>query len=468
MRTFRLVSSLLLIVFGCIRPVLGQGSFDLQAYRQFLATHQNMTPGQLRALYPAGTFAQEAPTRPSSARYFDSIDARYHFTPYERSLLQRHSFMATERLRRSSFGQAFDEIYHHDLPVFVSTDAILHALHMSYDLILKRVELGLLIDRLRALLGSMHTQVPALAARYDSIAGMRTSLKDVDVYLTVSRRLLGASVSPFFPENSAVVNQLLVFVQSYAVQEYPLFAQTTRRIDFSQFTPRGHYAEDIELSRYFQAMMWLGRIEIWLMAPQAFYPRPTEQDIQRQTIDAILIDEAAHMANVVGQLQEIDSIIRFFVGESDNVTIPNLDTLIVRGGVARASELLDIQRFRGFQQLLAQYSFAFQRINSQLLWQWPTEVDSLRPASAFLLLGQRFVVDSYTMGNVVYGKIVYNGQRIRRMLPATLDVLFSLGNDATAQLLEPELQRYHYALNLAAVRYLIDAYEPAWWQSSLY
>ena len=45
---------------------------------------------------------------------------------------------------------------------------------------------------------------------------------------------------------------------------------------------------------------------------------------------------------------------------------------------------------------------------------------------------------------------------------------FLWGNSATAQLLIDELNEYHYSTNLAALRYLIDHYDPAFWESSIY
>jgi hypothetical protein len=54
------------------------------------------------------------------------------------------------------------------------------------------------------------------------------------------------------------------------------------------------------------------------------------------------------------------------------------------------------------------------------------------------------------------------------MLPSTLDVLFSLGNDAAAQILKPELDQYKYSSNLSALRYLVDSYEPSFWQGTIY
>jgi hypothetical protein len=60
------------------------------------------------------------------------------------------------------------------------------------------------------------------------------------------------------------------------------------------------------------------------------------------------------------------------------------------------------------------------------------------------------------------------GNKICRLFPSTLDVLFSLGNSASAQLLIDELNEYHYSSNLAALRYLIDHYDPVFWESSIY
>ena len=58
--------------------------------------------------------------------------------------------------------------------------------------------------------------------------------------------------------------------------------------------------------------------------------------------------------------------------------------------------------------------------------------------------------------------------KVMRMLPSTLDVLFALGNNAADQLLKPDLDQYKYSSNLSALRYLIDSYDPGFWQSTIY
>ncbi|MFQ5568516.1 MAG: DUF3160 domain-containing protein [Rhodothermales bacterium] len=444
--------------------------FDVDAYKAFLSANAQMSAADLFALHGTEPFKRQVSTHFDDAVYSDSIDLKYSLTSYERALLDRHGFMVTERLAPNSFGDAFMDIYKKDLPVFVSTDAMLHALHMSYDLILQETELGVLIPRLGSLLDGLHAALPALATRYSTEPGMLRSLHDLDVYLTVPRVLLtGQAVAPVWRENQATVDELLRLIEGEQAMAVALFAEACRVVDFSQFTPRSHYTQNERLTRYFQAMIWLGRTELYLIAPNTDRCRPSDADVQRQTIDAVLLAEAATLSNADGLLQEIDDMIRFFVGESDNVTLGHLHTLMTAAQLTQASDLLDVGKWHAFQDVLAEQSFASQRINSQILFSNDiSDPDRIQPASAFMLLGQRFVIDSYVAGHVVFDEVVPAPGASPRMLPSTQDVLFALGNDASAQLLEEELDRYGYAPQLAALRYLVDSYEPDFWNSTLY
>jgi hypothetical protein len=147
------------------------------------------------------------------------------------------------------------------------------------------------------------------------------------------------------------------------------------------------------------------------------------------------------------------------------VTCKNIQDLIQENSIQQASALLDTTVWKKFQDTLRQKPYTFQRIVSQILWSDPLSPDQVQPASAFLLLGQRFIIDSYITGNVVYDRVK---QPNHRMLPSPLDVLFALGNDAAAQLLDSQLQLYSYAPNLAALRYMVDAYDSSFWTSTIY
>ena len=462
---------------GCVVSVLsllmfwmspGQESFDVQAYKSFLSSHANLSANGLLGLYPAGRFGANISFATDSAAYFDSIRTKYNLTSEELALIQKNGFVVTERLSRRSFGQAFLEIYNQDLPVFVSTDAILHAVHMSYDAILKDVEKGILIPKLQRLLGDLHRTVPSLISQYDSLAGMQKSLDDLDLYLTTARVLLGDSVPPYHDSNVARLNEILGLIRAQQFAFYSLFSDTIRALDFSQFTPRGHYTQSVELTRYFQSMMWLGRTELQIIPAEGVMNALPLKDVKRQTVDAFLVLEAIDAANDSLLQDSIDSVIRFSVGESDNITISNLKFLRDKIQLHRADELLDDSIRDVLVSTLKEQSFAIQRINSQILLTDLMNPAQAKPPAAFLLLGQRFVIDSYVTGSVVYDKIVYNERKVWRQLPSSLDVLFSLGNDGAAQLLQDELDQYHYASNLAGLRYLIDSYDSTFWHGTLY
>ena len=445
-------------------------SFDVADYEQFLKSNEDLTADELLSQYPADRFFEKImEVDLSNALYGDIIDEHYALTEDEKSLLKKHGFVVTERLSRESFGGAFAEIYEKDLPVFVSTDSILHALHMSYDAILMDVELSMLIPKLNELLTTLHEQVPTLAERYESEPLLLPMLKDLDVYLTVTRILLGKSVSPVYPENEETIKELLGAIAAEQPVRYKLFSSTPRDIDFSQFTPRGHYTQLPELTKYFQAMIWLGRTEMYLTAPKQGNPllQQKEEDIQRQTIDAALLAEAADTGDAFALLSEIDNTIKFMVGESDNVKLEHIRMLMNETGVQNASQLLKVPVWKNFQVALLEKPYSVQHILSQMLVS-PSALEQIEPASAFLLLGQRFAIDSFITGNVVYDKIIFNDTTVRRMLPSSLDVLFALGNNASAQLLKTELKEYHYAPNLASLRFLIDTYTLESWDDSLY
>jgi len=445
-------------------------NFNLQLYKQFLQENKDMSTQTLLDIHPAGLFSDQISPDWEAALYADSIILKYNLSEDEINLINKHGFVVTKRLQRESIGGQLIDIFHKDLPVFISTDAILHAFHSSYDRILKDVELHVLIPELRNFLAVLHAQLPILIQKHQGNEHLMQSLRDIDVYLTIPRKLMDPGIDPLMPENSTVINELLGYISDEQFRSINFFAETPRKIDFSQFKPRGHYTDNFhpELADYFRAMIWLGRMEIYLIPPRSLDLKPKFRDIQRQIIDAFFIKELIDLAEARAVYDKIESIIAFFVGEQDNVTIDNIYDLAVNINLADAVGLLDSLKVIEFQDSLALQPFAQQRILSQVLMNDPANPDSIIPASAFLIFGQRFIIDSYVTGNVVFDRIRYQNRAIIRLQPKTLDIFFALGNDATAQLLQPELDEYHYAQNLAGLRYLIDSYEPAFWESTIY
>jgi hypothetical protein len=472
MKTIRL---LFLIIVVLVPYVNAQSGFSVEEYKNFLRANANMDSPQLLEMNNAGTFSAKIKSTVEDALFFDSVSIKYELTEFEKELIKQNGFMVSERLSKSSFGEALADIYHKDLPVYISADAILHAFHISYDRILKDVETQALIANLTSLLNQMHTGLPQLAASYSVKPEMEIMLKDVDVYLSVAEKLLTENTISLYPENEYRINHLFEKASDAQGMGYDtLFADACVIVDWSQFKPRGHYTDQYkpELARYFKTMMWLGRIEFYLIPPDAFADGCLAQDfndVKRQVIDAFLITKLMDITSTWDLYNEIEEVLKFFVGEQDNVAPANMAYLQQAIQLQDPEELLDSLKVVEFTDSLKQQSFAYQKILSQILYNEGVNIaDSIVPASSFMLFGQRFVIDSYVTGSVVYDRVRYNDQIICRLFPSALDPMFALGNDAAAQLLVSELDQYHYSSNLAALRYLIDAYDEEFWSSTIY
>ena len=464
--------SLLFFLILCTSRVLPQTGFSLEDYKQFINTHQNMTSGQLLQMHDAGLFNADLKMNTDSVVYLDTICAKYNLTDYEKQLIRKNGFMASERLSFDSHGDAVRDIFFKDLPVFVSADAILHSVHMSYDLILMQTEVQILIQKIKDILATLHGNISSLDSEYGTNPKMIASLKDFDFYIGMARKLLDVNVTMYYPSNTQKVDSVKQVINDLKLKQYSMFGEKPHQIDFSQFKPRGHYAdqENIamypDLPKYFQAMIWLGRVEIYLLPPSDDNSNPIST--MRTSVLSALVHKAAKNSTAYNDIQDFDKIIQLFVGESDNVSLFNLNDLLQFAGITDPEQLTDTLKLKAFQDSLITKSFAFQRINSQVIMADESRPDSIVPASAFMLLGQRFIIDSYITAQVVYDRIKYNNIKIRRMLPSTLDVLFGLGNDASGQLLKTELDNYHYSTNLASLRYLVDGYDSTFWNSSLF
>jgi hypothetical protein len=457
----------LLLISSIIYPQVT--NFNLSEYLQFYNSLQNASYSQLRSMHESGEFNAVSQNLWDDALFKEAVMQKYSLTNFEIDRIRNNGFVVTERLAEQSFFEQLRTIYHADLPVFISTDAILHAFHRSYDAILKDCEIGFIIPKLQELFAGIKGSFPMLENRYVNNTIMEQRLKDLDFYVTVPAKLLDNSIQPYFLENSAKVDSFIAYVYSEMPEDINFLSTKPRKIDFSQFKPRGHYT-DIEhpiLAKYFRAMMWLGRIELYLIPPKGVVETPTFNDVQRQIIISYLMLEAIENNNQT-TYQNIEEIVKFFVGYQDNVTVKHLQELRTELNFNNSNYFTDSINTVTFQNALAQKSYAAQMILSQMLSSNGISGDSIKPASAFMLYGQRFVVDSYVTGNVVYDKIRYNNTPIRRMLPNPLDVLFALGNDAALQLLQSEIEQYKYAQNLGSVRYMIDSYQQDFWQFSFY
>ena len=375
----------------------------------------------------------------------------------EMNLLASNGFSISERRSFPSFVYGYETIYMEDLPVYVSADSILHAVHRSYDEILKAIETEALVPELRRMLGGMRASLQAGGA---SALGTQAR-KNADFYTAVALSLLdGTDVAPVAGADAGAIRSFVEGARKASGQKRIEIFGVGRNVDFSQFKPRGHYTDSAELARYFRAMMWLGRIDFRLIetredGSQLFHRRQLEGAL---ALRAILDEEARR------SWARVDRTVGAFVGEPDNMTLPELDALLADLGtdVAGISSLPDEK----VATAIVQGGYGTQRISSHIMINGLGE-GTMPLSSTFLLLGQRYVVDSHVFSNVVYDRV--QGGKVKRMMPDPLDVAFAaLGNDHAGLLLGDELERFGYASDLESMRLLVDAHGEEFWNANLY
>jgi hypothetical protein len=466
---------------------------ELQIFERMLEQHKDMTFDQLRAkAVKPRDYAAGLSFDPTKAAHFDTFKTKLGITDEETAILKKTGLVSLDLNRRYSFASAYFQVYSSDLPVFVSTDSIMHALHKSYDDILMDMEMGIFTMTIKDILAKTHAEA---GAKYKD-GGVPNNVMDVDLYLTVARNLLEGAGSPAVDINydgkpvwdgtvkvksnhgqDAAVLELLNEVRDLRLHDpYASDPKSREPIkiyggerypDFSQFRPRGHYTKNQTLKNYFRAMMWLGRVDCGFNVLPPADTKGMRVDSDRELRDSITFCEALKASGGVKPLRAMDEIIAFMVGRSDNLTVFMLLDICEKMG---AELVVDgtVKNFDKVKDELKTGKHAAQMIRSQLVISSPGNSVKVPPPAVFQVFGQRFIMDSFVLSQVVYDSILFKNAKQRRMMPMGLDAMAALGNDEAINLLEPELKQWNYSANLMASRDFVNAHPPTYWKSNLY
>lgn len=420
------------------------------ALTQQLAEARKVMAGELRASH-AVEFQTSLGYDPLSAPNLDKILAALDMGSADsaRARLSQTGFAVQSESSIPSFASGYATIYAADLPVFVSSDMVLEALYRSHDKILQSLESQALRPRLQKLLSSVRGALQSQASSLEPEVA-----SDLNFYLGVALSLLDEGRVD--AREPAGVGSFVEAAMKAAGEQQRVLFGVERRIDFSQFAPRGHYAGDKALEGYFRAMIWLGRIDFRLLETEA----DGSQVLRRRQVESVialrhLLDEAAF-----AEYSSIDATIGAFVGEHDYMTLQDVDGLLTALDAPEGIASVDDQ---ALSEAIVAGQFGAQRIASQVMRR--QGVGGTFPLSlSFALFGQRYTVDSHVFSNVVFDRVP------TRVLPSSLDVAFAaLGNDQALGLLGDELDREaEYAGALSGVRSLVDEHSPTYWQSSFY
>lgn len=378
----------------------------------------------------------------------------FEFTEDDESYLLQNAFCVAP----SSYMEMYDiynEAREHDVPIFITTDCVLHTYHLLYDKILKTAEEERftqdLIDLTDAVLAQLES---AHDAATDTL--VREALLLDIAYMSVGYSLIDTTFTPDSLVDSLVEAELTLI---YAHEGYTLSPIFEYREDYSQYVPRGHYTDSEALERYFRAMMWYGRMTFMLGPP---YEIPS-YDTRKSTRMAILLVYAIQNASVGDESafsvwEGIYVPTVFFVGRTDDINI------------YQYTDIMEDVYGEDFASQAPDY-FA----NESLLDAFITEADALPEpeittwtvGKGFRFMGQRFIPDSYILDQLVYDNI----PDLRRLFPKGLDVMSVLGSNRAFWILDEiynETQYYGYEDKMDSLKVMFAALPDATWAQNLY
>jgi hypothetical protein len=415
-----------------------------------------------------------------------STDFRLNAAEY--GLFRTNGFVVSQRMEQPSFADIFYAIYRDNLPVFVTTDAILHAWHRTMVTMLAEVEETTFMPALAAILNAMAGQLPALWGQAAGTA-MANGVLDADYFLAVARSLAsGVDTMGSLGQATRITGTLNAIGAQQPVL-INLFGED-RFVDFSQFRVRGHYETRAVLGRYFRAMMWCGLADLRYAGSSLGVGSGSSDNTLRELAGAVALELALRHSGALPQWVDFNRKLELFVGTSDALDFAQLHALLVLAGIDSAAALPDEAALAGLQNRLISGQLGLQQILGAYYWS-PLSAVQVKLPRSFCVMGGRFVVDSWAFDRCTFDKVLWDedgiptmADKVRRRVPSALDVAFAvLGNSQIVPELAARMARtgltpddgrsfwrdgHPYQHNLAAVRNVIDQQEPAGWTNSIY
>ncbi len=374
----------------------------------------------------------------------------------------------------------FDQVYNDDTwpqaegrGDFITTDAFLHALFLTYQNALMFLELGPFYADVSAFVGRGYQ---AAEAQWQGAIGtpLEQAAFNAAVYYAVPLRLLAdgeeyytdsfSGESLFGPEDATPLSVLagadptvLTAAQHYvdliraaAGIEAVSFMEDLQE-DFTQYRPRSYYAGNPLLEAYFRAMMWLGRITF-------------KANSAADTLTGLLALRALQASDAYTDWAAMADTLAFLVGPMDDLSPVEYGPLAEQtfGAGLPLDALADPTRLDAFRAATA--DLPGPRVNSIPLPMDIAAGDVDAYTRGFRLFGQRFTLDGYLMQQLIDPEVAM------RALPMGLDVAAVLGSDHAYALIEAAggADYAGYPEQVASLREEVNTLDADAWMQNAY
>jgi hypothetical protein len=383
----------------------------------------------------------------------------------QKALLSANGFVVTTPFAGQY--QEFYQIYEYGRygtnPAFITTDSVFHVYHLIFDKMLRDLETQNFISTLRLLTPAMLT---TSTQQYQSLHGTvleEPALRNV-AYFGVADRLLGLN-DPIPAEAQGLVDAELALINDASsesispIWDRPDLPPDQKLIEvYGQYKPRGHYTRSEDLKMYFKAMMWYGRLTFRLMDPFETRRALLVTQALRTTTAADGTPAATLWANIYDPTA-------FIVGKADDLGYHEYGALSdqVFGASPDLLAFADETLFARFMD--ASKSLPPPQINSMWVWIWQ---DQETVTKGFRFMGQRFTLDAYVFGQLIWRKVGTEAQP--RNLPKGLDFFAAMGSKEADTILAEmgENQFLHFDTQMTKVKGEIAGLGMDSWAQNLY
>lgn len=340
------------------------------------------------------------------------------------------------------------------IPNFITVDSAIHLYHRFFGETLKSIEEERLFATLQQLSQNILNKIEIV---YDETLDRETKelLEDLMVYFAVGSKLTSNSfgnISADLIKTANVELQKIEAADGYS--KSPLFGFD---INYSQFKPRGHYAGNEILEKYFKAMMWYGLVGYPLIDEMGI---PDIDSIRRGLAITYFSFLEVDGFDDISLWDKIYAPTNFFVGQSDDINIFDMKEVILKV-YGEKVELEDFNDDTYNDKLIEEIN---KLPEPQIQHKLVTGAVDTPTGKQFRFMGQRYTLDANIMQELMVPII--------RPVPSGLDVVAAFGSTRAQQLVEMEylmnLKPEEYSILLQPLQNKVKALTEADWQQNLY
>lgn len=223
-------------------------------------------PGvSLSQIIPAFATFKEPPvaaatgvTYETTAPDLSNVTNAFILSSSQLKLLAQNSFVVSPGSEKEFF-TVYEKARYLNVPIFVTSDSLLHSYHLLFDKVLRTAEsehfIPLLKELNQGLLISADKQYQELKGTDWEDAARRTV-----AFVGVASKSLDTTVQVPAYAADLVDGELVLITAASGSLPSPIFPGLEFGEDYTQYIPRGHYTKSEELKAYFKSMMWYGRM----------------------------------------------------------------------------------------------------------------------------------------------------------------------------------------------------------------